>query len=254
MARAMESAPVHRYRNLGYGVLAGAAAWVGVILLSRSTAMGMGATMGMAPAAFLGAWTLMMAAMMLPSVAPVAALYVRALDRQHVGRLVLFVLGYLLVWALLGVPAFAVALAFDSLSMRDPALLRWTLVAILLAVAAYQLTPLKRACLLHCRSPLSQLLKYASLRGPLRDLSVGGHHGLYCAGCCWPLMLLLVAAGVMNLVVMLALTACIAAEKLLPKGELVTRAIAVAALATAVLLVASPVPLGQFMPGGGVGA
>ena len=155
-------------------------------------------------------------------------------------RLVLFLLGYLLVWTLMGVPAFLVALAVDSLSMVDPSLIRWTLMALLLALAAYQLTPLKRLCLSHCRSPLSQLLAYAAFTGRLREARVGAHHGLYCAGCCWPLMLLMVGAGTMNLVVMLALTLVIAAEKLLPRGELVTRAIAVTALGLAVILAASP--------------
>ena len=251
MERAAGTVSLRGYRNLGAGVLAAAGAWVGVLVLNRSAGMEMGATMGMGPIAFVAAWTLMMAAMMLPSVAPVATLYVRGFDGRQLDRLALFVLGYLLVWTLIGVPAFLVAVGVDSLSMLDRGLMRWILVAVLLAVAAYQLTPLKRVCLSHCRSPLSQLLRYASVRGSLRDLRVGAHHGLYCAGCCWPLMLLLVAAGVMNLLVMLALTAVIAGEKLLPRGELVTRAIAVAALAAAVLLAAFPTPLGNLLMGGG---
>jgi predicted metal-binding membrane protein len=239
MARRADPVPLGTYRSAVSVALAGAGGWVGVVLVSRGASMGMGATMGMAPAGFLGAWTLMMAAMMLPSVGPVAALYARSAGRRP-GRIALFVIGYLLVWSLLGVPAFLVALAVDSLSMLDPTATRLTLIAILLALAAYQLTPLKRLCLSNCRSPVAELLKYVSFGGPLREVRVGAHHGFYCAGCCWPLMLLLVAAGAMNLVAMLALTVVVSAEKLFPRAELVTRAIAVCALGTAVLLAAAP--------------
>lgn len=240
MAQSLHPAKAPSYRHVLFATMIGACAWVGVVLLSRSASVGMGATMGMAPVEFIGAWALMMAAMMLPSVAPVAWLYARAMGEQRPERLAQFSLGYLLVWTLLGVPAFFLALAVDSMLMLDPALIQFMLIAVLLGLAVYQLTPLKRLCLSHCRSPLSQLLRYASFRGPLRDAKVGIRHGLYCAGCCWPLMVLLVAAGVMNLVVMLVLTVAIAAEKLLPRGELVTRVIAVAALAAAVVLAASP--------------
>src|SRR5207253_5743793 len=111
---------------------------------------------------------------------------------------------------------------------------RWGVVGVLVAVAVYQLTPLKRLCLEHCRSPLSQLLHYAGYRGPLRDLRVGAHHGLYCTGCCWPLFLLLVAVGTMNLGAMLVLTIVIAAEKLLPHGLAISRVTAAAAVVLAV--------------------
>lgn len=240
MPRPLGPAPLASYRAVVSAALVGASAWGGLLILTRTASMGMGATMAMAPVEFLGAWTLMMAAMMLPSVAPVATLYARAVAGRRPSRLAEFLLCYLLVWTLLGVPAFFVAGAVDSLSMLDPTLIRLILIVILLALAAYQLTPIKRLCLSHCRSPLAQLLGYAAVGGPLRELRVGAHHGLYCAGCCWPLMLLLVAAGVMNLVVMLALTVVIAAEKLLPQRELMTRGIAAAALGAAVVLAASP--------------
>ena len=87
--------------------------------------------------------------------------------------------------------------------------LRWVVVGVLLAVAVYQITPLKQLCLKHCRSPLPQL-QCATYLGRLRDMRVGAHHGLYCACCCWSLFLLLVAVGTMNLAAMLILTAVIA--------------------------------------------
>jgi predicted metal-binding membrane protein len=200
----------------------------------------MGSTMGLSIVGFLGAWTLMMAAMMLPAVSPVAALYVRSFDRPGGFRLAEFVIGYLVVWAAIGLPAFAVALAADSFGMAVPGAVRWAVVGVLLAVAVYQLTPLKRLCLEHCRSPLSQLLHYAGYSGNLRDLRVGAHHGLYCAGCCWPLFLLLVAVGTMNLLVMLALTLVIAAEKLLPHGVAISRVAAAGAVLLAAAFAVSP--------------
>lgn len=196
--------------------------------------------MGMSLLGFMGAWTLMMAAMMLPAVSPVAALYVRSFGGSDDRRLAEFGLGYLVVWAAIGLPAFGIALATDWLSVALPGAARWAVVAVLLGVAAYQLTPLKRLCLEHCRSPLSQLLHYAGFRGPVRDLRVGVHHALYCAGCCWPLMVLLVALGTMNLVVMLALTTVVAAEKLLPGGLAITQAVAAAAVVIAVAFAVSP--------------
>ncbi len=201
----------------------------------------MGSTMGLPLVAFLGAWALMMAAMMLPTIAPVASLYVRAMGARPGGRLVSFGLGYLLVWTLVGFPAFGVAFMLDALVRAAPAAERWGVIAILVALAAYQLTPLKQLCLRHCRSPLSQLLRYASYRGGLRDLRVGMHHGLYCAGCCWPLMLLLVAVGTMTLRVMLALTVVVLGERLLPRGDVIAYGVALAAVGAAMLFVVSPV-------------
>jgi predicted metal-binding membrane protein len=234
------SGAVQRPRDVAAIALAGAAAWVGVLWFVRGSAMGMGSTMGLSILGFLGAWTLMMAAMMLPAVSPVAALYVRSFEHPGGRRLAEFALGYLLVWAAIGLPAYGIALVVDNLAMATPGAVRWAVVAVLLAVSVYQLTPLKRLCLEHCRSPLSQLLHYAGYEGTLRDLRAGAHHGLYCAGCCWPLFLLLVAVGTMNLVVMLALTAVIAAEKLLPHGLAISRATGAGALVLAVAFAVTP--------------
>jgi predicted metal-binding membrane protein len=237
-----------RPRDVAAIAVAGAAAWVGVLWLVRGSEMSMGSTMGLSMLGFLGAWSLMMAAMMLPAVSPVAALYVRSFENPGGRRLVEFALGYLLVWTAIGVPAFGVALALDAMSMAVPGAVRWAVVGVLVALATYQLTPLKLLCLKHCRSPLGQLLHYAGYQGALRDLRVGAHHGLYCAGCCWPLMVLLVAVGTMNLVLMLALTVVIAAEKLLPHGLAISRAVAGAAAVLAVALAVSPELFARLVP------
>lgn len=229
-----------RPRDVAAIAFAGAVAWVGVLWYVHGSAMGMGPTMGLSLVGFLGAWTLMMAAMMLPAVAPVAALYVRTIEASAHRRLIEFAFGYLLVWAAIGIPAFAVALEVQRLSMSAPGAVRWGVVGVLLVLGVYQLTPLKELCLKHCRSPLSQLLHYAAYGGRLRDLRVGAHHGLYCAGCCWPMFLLLVAVGTMNLAAMLVLTAVIVAEKLLPHGIAISRAVAGAAITLAFAFAVSP--------------
>lgn len=230
----------HSSRNITAIALVAAAAWAGVVMVMRGSEMAMGSTMGLSLVAFLGAWALMMAAMMLPAVAPVASLYIRAVGTRNIERIAQFVLGYLLVWSMLGLPAFAIASGVDAMAMAWPAAARWGVILLLAAVAVYQLTPLKQMCLAHCRSPLSQLLRLANYSGPLRDVRVGFHHGLYCVGCCWPLMLLLVAVGTMNLGAMLTLTAVVLAEKTLPQGRLVSRGVAVAAMCTALLFAISP--------------
>jgi predicted metal-binding membrane protein len=220
--------------------LAGATAWVAVIWLLTGSGMGMGPTMGLTIVGFVGAWTLMMAAMMLPAMAPVASLYAASFAASRARRLAEFVAGYLVVWGVLGLPAFALALAADAISMANPGVLRWIVVAILLGAAAYQLTGLKRLCLEHCRSPLSLLLHYAAYTGPTRDVRAGIHHALYCVGCCWPLFVLLIAVGTMNLPAMLVLTAVVTGEKLLPHGEVVARLAAGGAIVAAALFALAP--------------
>jgi predicted metal-binding membrane protein len=198
------------------------------------TALEMSArSMPMTAAAFLAAWIVMMAAMMLPAVAPVVALYAQAARKGLVAALPVFLAGYLLVWALTGVPAFAVSrVVAEPLMDGEPWAARLVGGTLLLA-AAYELTPLKAACLRHCRSPLSFFLsRRGSLASPRAALAAGAGHGLYCLGCCWALMAVLIAVGGMQLAWALALAAVLSLEKLVPRAGLVT---AVAAVAAAVL-------------------
>jgi predicted metal-binding membrane protein len=204
-----------------------------------------GGTMGLGLLAFIPVWTLMMAAMMLPSVAPVAVMYERMVTTNRIVRMLVFALGYLVVWAVAGVPAFAIASYLSSLAMDHPTTARLTAAGIFLILGLYQISPLKDRCLRHCRSPFSLLLHYASFRGPLRDLRVSLHHGLYCLGCCWALMLVLVVAGIMNLLVMVVLAAVILIEKYWSRGELFSRVVAGAAFVLAVAAVWLP----QLSPG-----
>jgi predicted metal-binding membrane protein len=184
-------------------------------------------------------WAVMMSAMMLPSASPLLLLYAGALRTRgdaRVGRkMYAMAAGYLLVWALFSVAATVLqrvlANALVLTPMMEPAMPGAT--AALLAIAGlYQLTPLKRACLRRCRSPLSYVLQQWR-EGTFGAFRLGTLHGTHCLGCCWALMLLLFAGGVMNLVVIVTLTLWVLAEKLAPFGEQTARASGVALLAVA---------------------
>lgn len=194
---------------------------------------------------FLGMWTLMMGAMMLPSVAPVASMYSRSVQVQKVPRLTLFVLGYLAVWAALGVPAFGLARGTSELVQGRPAAATVAAVVAFGLCGLYQLTSFKQRCLRHCRSPLAQLLHYGSYRGRFKDLAVGMHHGAYCAGCCWALFVLLLALGVMNLPAMAVLAVVVLVEKTWKHGEAFARLTGALALSLAVAVIWVP----QLAPG-----
>ncbi len=220
-------------------VAAAGVAWLGTVQLTGS--MGMSASAGAADAGiFLGAWAVMMAAMMLPSALPMLLLYARAAS-SHAAALV-FAGGYLLVWTAFGAVAYlAFALVRGRfVAMGDMASLGRPAAALVLGAAAlYQLSPLKRACLKHCRSPLAFLLHgwRSGLRGALR---MGAAHGAWCVGCCTGPMLVLFALGVMNLTVMVAVALAVLAEKAAPFGVPLSRAAPAVLAGLAVAVAASP--------------
>jgi predicted metal-binding membrane protein len=165
-------------------------------------------------------WAVMMTGMMLPSASPMLLLY-GAIARQSAQtsaprRIYAFAAGYLIVWIVfsLGATALqrvlaALLLVSSMMEVTSP-----TASAMLLFIAGlYQLTPIKLACLRTCQSPLAFLMSRWR-NGVSGALYMGLQHGAYCVGCCWALMLLLFAGGVMNLTVIAALTAFVAFEKL----------------------------------------
>ena len=237
MTTAVGTAPARRPSATVIAVgAAGVVAWVATIIWALD--MGMGpepGTMGLWFPTFVAMWTLMMAAMMLPAVAPLASMYARTVRGQP-ARLVGFAAGYVLAWASTGVIAFAIAALFDALSEDRPGVAHVVAVASFAGCGVYQLTPMKQWCLRHCRSPLGHLLHYASYRGSTRDLRAGAHHGLVCVGCCWMLMIVLVAVGVMNVPVMVGLALLIALEKQWRHGEQLARFAGVAALVFSVAI------------------
>lgn len=212
--------------------LVAAALWLATIIWAQDMEV-MPGTMGIGLATFVVMWTLMMAAMMLPSASTMLVLYASMVQTRR-RRLGLFVTGYILAWSLTGVPAYGLAwvtgrVATDYFS--------WTRVAAAVIFAScglYQLTPLKERCLRHCRTPLGHLLHYGNYRGAFRDLRAGAHHGLFCLGCCWGLMALMVAFGVMNLVAMMTLAGVVALEKQWTHGEAIAKVTGVISLILAI--------------------
>jgi predicted metal-binding membrane protein len=197
---------------------------------------------------FLGVWVVMMAAMMLPSVAPTVALYSVMTRRRAPLQPLVFTSGYLLTWAAAGLLAFAISqLARDRIGgqIAWESTGRWVAGAILIVAAAYEVTPLKDACLRRCRSPLGYLL--GSWRdGPAGALRMGAGHGLWCVGCCWGLMAALFALGVMNIAWMAFVAALIAGEKALPWARVATYGTATILLVLGVLVVAAPEAIPGF--------
>ncbi|MEU1184551.1 DUF2182 domain-containing protein [Streptomyces sp. NPDC005820] len=220
-------------------VLIAVPAWVLTVGQAREMGVEPG-TMGMALPLFLLLWVTMMAAMMLPSMAPVALTWVRGIGRRssgwsRVGRTLEFVGGYLLVWTAFGLLAYVALAVTGDLVGDHPTAGRWIGSAAFLLAGLYQLGPLKNVCLRHCRDPMSQLVRYAGFRQPARDLRVGVHHGGYCVGCCAGLMVVLVPLGVMNVAAMAGLAVVIFVEKLWSRGPLLARVMGVVFLVLAVL-------------------
>lgn len=196
---------------------------------------------------YVGIWVTMMAAMMLPSVAPMALIYARvARARADRGRAFvptwIFLGGYFVAWTAFGLLAYGV---FRAITAADPGFLAWDAqgpivagVAIALA-GVYQLSPLKEVCLRHCRGPLHFVL-HGWRDGRLGAFTMGAEHGAYCVGCCWALMVVLFALGVMSLVWMAVVAVIIFAEKVLPHGDRLTRPIAVLLVALGIWVAVAP--------------
>ena len=185
---------------------------------------------------FLSVWTAMMVAMMFPSLAPVVAA-AGGDGRLQAGRgaapTLIFLLGYLAVWAAVGVGAYVLSLIVPGVRMAAPGLrgARPFIGGLVLVVAGvYQWSPLKKLFLGNCRSPLS-LLQQDWGTGALGAFRLGIAHGAQCVGCCGGLMLALFAVGVMNLSWMALVAAVIFAEKAVPRGPSVGKLAGAALLA-----------------------
>jgi predicted metal-binding membrane protein len=226
-------------REAAFLLILAAGAWAVTVALARGMA-GMTGTMGLGPALFVPVWTLMMAAMMLPSVAPTASLYAKTFRDNRAMRIAGLVVGYLAVWAVAGVPAYGLAWLAGWLAGMHPSTAHIMAVAVFTVCGVYQLSSLKDRCLAHCRSPLGLLLHYGSYRGRFRDLRVGAHNGAYCLGCCWGLMVILIAVGVMNVIAMISLAALVLVEKVWRWGPATGRLAGVAALGIAVATIWLP--------------
>ena len=191
-------------------------------------------------------WTLMMVAMMLPGMAPVAAAYAGLAAKEDRGvrlalRIGAFLSGYLALWVVV-----ALALAAAQMAARGSPhfaqggtlALPWAAGALLVAAGAWQMTPVKDACLRHCRSPLAYLLSHwrEGLRGAF---PVGLRHGAYCVGCCIALMGLMFVFGAMEPIWMAVMAAYFLAEKVVPRAEAWSRWVGVLLMALGVGVLAT---------------
>jgi predicted metal-binding membrane protein len=170
-------------------------------------------------------WAVMMAGMMLPSAAPTLLLYAGVIRKSPEGgraraHVYAFATGYLLVWTAFSLVATALQRLFAHWLLLSPMMeaeKRGFGGTLLIVAGVYQFTPFKRTCLESCRSPAAFIAQHWK-RGVAGGFRLGAAHGLYCLGCCWALMLLLFAGGVMNLWWIGALTAFVLLEKLAPLG------------------------------------
>jgi predicted metal-binding membrane protein len=195
---------------------------------------------------YVSLWVVMMAAMMLPSAAPMVVVHAAVERRKrevgrrtHPGATLSFAVGYLLAWTAYGVLAYALfqllrSLDVEAFSSGDGE--RYLAAGVIAVAAVYQLTPLKNACLRKCRSPLAFVV------GSWRDGRLGGTRmglgqGAWCVGCCWAAMATLFALGLMSLAWMAVVAGLVAVEKLLPWERVASLGIA-ALLAALALLVA----------------
>jgi predicted metal-binding membrane protein len=213
-------------------VLAGAGMGMSAFEMTR---MGDAGAMGMMmPAQWSGEyagvmflmWWVMMIAMMLPSATPMVLLFAMVNRKQkEKGNAyvptVLFASAYLVVWALFSVVAVALQWGLEATALLSPILASASAFlggGLLLTAGIYQLTPIKQACLKHCRSPLQFVMSHwrNGRRGAFR---MGVEHGAYCVGCCWFLMGLLFFGGVMNLYWIIGLAVFVFIEKTIPAGH-----------------------------------
>lgn len=171
-------------------------------------------------------WAVMMGAMMLPSAAPMILIHRRVANegsrpKTAPAASAWFILAYLFVWSGFSVAATAAQWGLQSAGALSPMLAlhdTWLAGLVLVAAGVVQWTPLKRACLKKCRTPIGFLITEWR-DGHLGAFIMGARHGAYCVGCCWALMALLFAMGVMNLAAIVALTSIVAIEKLAPYGD-----------------------------------
>jgi predicted metal-binding membrane protein len=213
-----------------------AVSWV--FTAQRMSGMDMGSWTDPGPLDFfLLTWVVMLAAMMFPSVAPMVSVYAKVQRRRRdLGRYAprgstpVFVAGYLIAWTIFGAVAYGLYSLVTSVAPAGLSSSEWgryLAAGVILAAAAYQLTPAKNACLTKCRTPMAFVL-HGLRPGYFGALRMGAEHGAWCVGCCWALMVALFALGVMSVGWMALVGAFIALEKMLPWKRLANRLVAAA--------------------------
>ena len=190
------------------------------------------------------AWILMTAAMMLPTTLPLFNVFDRMTARRpdHARLVLLLGLGYMAVWGVFGLLAHGLHELVLALLERSPTLAwhGWLIGAATLGLAgAFQFSRLKHQCLEKCRTPLGFVIEHWRGPAPARQaFMLGAHHGVFCVGCCWALMLLMFALGTGSLGWMLLLAVLMAIEKNLPWGRRLSAPLGIALLVGALVVVA----------------
>jgi predicted metal-binding membrane protein len=220
-----------------------AIAWAYMIYLDQTMGKPMGMEMGMARMQGWGTvdfllmfimWAVMMVAMMTPSATPMILTFSKINRRRHERRNPIvatgvFLAGYLAVWTV-----FSAVATVAQWKLHRAALLSSMMVSnnplfggmLLIGAGVFQFTPLKNACLTHCRSPIGFFMTEWR-EGNRGAFFMGVHHGIYCVGCCWVLMALLFVAGVMNLLWVATIAGYVLVEKIVPAGNWVSRVVGV---------------------------
>ena len=190
-------------------------------------------------------WTVMMIGMMVPTAVPMTLVYAtvarKAEAQQHpIAPTSVFIVGYVSAWTLFSLGATAAQWALDQAALLSPMMVTTSPTVgatLLLAAGIYQLTPLKHACLTHCRGPLHFLVQHWR-PGPLGALRMGFEHGFFCLGCCWILMGLLFLGGVMNLLWIATITLFVLIEKMIPFGPQAGRVAGIAMIVVGLVMFA----------------
>ena len=198
---------------------------------------------------FLAMWVVMMVAMMFPTIAPIVLLH-RMVIRRRGGRVfptTVFAGGYLVIWTVAGVVPLSILVGFRHVSAGSTWVLRAGGVVLVLA-GLYQFTRWKEACLRACRTPLTFMMTHDFGSGAVGAFRGGVSHGLYCLGCCWALMAVLLVVGLMNLVWMVVIAAVFLAEKNWRHGVGLTKVVGVGVAAFGLMVLAHPALLDSVVP------
>jgi predicted metal-binding membrane protein len=193
-------------------------------------------------------WAVMMVGMMTPSVAPMVLLYAAvgrnaAASGRPLAATGWFLAGYLSAWVAFSLAATSAQWILTRLALLTPMMAGASGIVggcLLIAAGLYQWSPLKDTCLKQCQTPLGFLMSHGGFRPePFRALRLGVQHGLYCVGCCWVLMALLFAGGVMNVLWIAGLAILVLMEKVVPAGHLIPRLAGAGLAATGLFLLLS---------------
>ncbi len=177
-------------------------------------------------------WLTMMLAMMTPTAAPMVLMFAtvnkqKKLKQQPYAPTFIFLAGYLVAWAIFSIVASAIQWPLHESGLLNPMMNSRSYLmsgGILIVAGLYQWTPMKDVCLHQCRTPLGFLMT-AWKDGKIGAFKMGLHHGLFCVGCCWALMAVLFAVGVMNILWVILITIFVLLEKILPISPKLMRTI-----------------------------